>query len=36
LGRAMPVVSIACFLIVHPLGDEHCSWGLFGVRDVWA
>jgi hypothetical protein len=23
--------SIACFLIVHPWGDEQCSWGLFGV-----
>jgi hypothetical protein len=23
----MPVVSIACFLIVHPLGDEHLLVG---------
>jgi hypothetical protein len=34
--RGVPAISISLFLIVHPLGNEQRSWGLLGVRHVWA
>jgi hypothetical protein len=31
VGENVPLARSPAFLIVHPWGDEQCSWGLFGV-----